>query len=66
MAQPTNTFDSYDAVGIREDLQDIIYDVSPSETPFYSSVAKVKATNTFHEWMTDSLRASRERPYRRG
>ena len=49
MAQPTNTFDSYDAVGIREDLQDIIYDVSPSETPFYSSVAKVKATNTFHE-----------------
>ena len=58
MAQPTNTFDSYDAVGIRESLEDIIYDVSPSETPFYSSVAKVKATNTFHEWMTDSLRAS--------
>jgi len=29
MAQPTNTFDSYDAVGIREDLSDIIYDVSP-------------------------------------
>lgn len=58
MAQPTNTFDSYDAVGIREDLQDIIYDVSPSETPFYSSVAKVKATNTFHEWQTDALRSS--------
>ena len=29
MAQPTNTFDSYDAVGIREDLSDKIYDVSP-------------------------------------
>lgn len=29
MAQPTNTFDSYDAVGIREDLEDVIYDVSP-------------------------------------
>ena len=58
MAQPTNTFDSYDAVGIRESLEEIIYDVSPSETPFYSSVAKVKATNTFHEWMTDSLRSS--------
>jgi len=58
MAQPTNTFDSYDAVGIREDLEDIIYDVSPEETPFYSACAKVKATNTFHEWQTDSLRSS--------
>jgi len=58
MAQPTNTFDSYDAVGIRESLEDIIYDVSPEETPFYSACAKVKATNTFHEWQTDALRAS--------
>ena len=58
MAQPTNTFDSYDAVGIREDLSDVIYDVSPEDTPFYSKCAKAKATNTFHEWMTDSLRSS--------
>ena len=29
MAQPTNTFDSYDAVGIREDLENVIYDISP-------------------------------------
>lgn len=58
MAQPTNTFDSYDAVGIREDLSDVIYDISPSETPFYSACSKGKATNTFHEWQTDALRAS--------
>jgi hypothetical protein len=58
MAQPTNTFDSYDARGIREDLQDIIYDISPEETPFYSACAKLKATNTFHEWQTDALRSS--------
>ena len=58
MAQPTNTFDSYDAVGIREDLSDVIYDVSPSETPFYSACAKAKAANTYHEWQTDALRAS--------
>ena len=58
MAQPTNTFDSYDAVGIREDLQDVIYDISPEETPFYSACAKVKAANTFHEWQTDALRSS--------
>ena len=58
MAQPTNTFDSYDANGIRESLEDIIYDVSPEETPFYSACKKVKATNTLHEWQTDALRAS--------
>ena len=40
MAQPTNTFDSYDAVGIREDLPDVIYNVSPEETPFYSEAQK--------------------------
>jgi len=49
MAQPTNTYDSYDMNGIREDLSDVIYDVSPSETPFYSACAKTKATNTYHE-----------------
>ena len=58
MAQPTNTFDSFDAVGIREDLQDVIYDISPEDTPFYSACQKVKATATFHEWQTDALRAS--------
>lgn len=58
MTQPTNTFDSYDANGIRESLEDIIYDVSPEETPFYSACKKVKATNTFHEWQTDALRSS--------
>ena len=58
MAQPTNSFDSYDAVGIREDLEDVIYDVSPEETPFYTSCAKLKAANTLHEWQTDALRSS--------
>ena len=58
MAQPVNTFDSYDVAGIREDLSDMIYDVSPDETPFYSKTAKAKATNTLHEWQTDALRAS--------
>ena len=58
MAQPTNTFDSYDAVGIREDLSDVIYDVSPDETPFYTACAKVSASNTYHEWQTDALRSS--------
>ena len=58
MAQPSNTLDSYDVKGIREDLSNVIYDVSPEETPFYSSLQKTKASNTYHEWQTDSLRSS--------
>lgn len=55
MAQPANTFDSYDAIGIREDLFDSIYNVDPDETPILSKLPKVKASNTFHEWQTDAL-----------
>jgi len=66
MAQPTNTFDSYDMTGLREDLSDVIYDVSPSETPFYSACAKAKATNTYHEWQTDALRASADNAHIEG
>jgi hypothetical protein len=58
MTQPTNTFDSYDSVGIREDLSNVIYNVSPEETPFYSKAKKTSAKNTLVEWQTDSLRAS--------
>jgi hypothetical protein len=58
MAQPANTYDSYDQVGIREDLSDMIYDISPEETPFLSGIAKTKATSTKHEWQTDNLRSS--------
>ena len=58
MAQPANSFDSYDAVGLRESLEDIIYNVSPEETPFLTKCAKVKATNTLVEHQTDALRSS--------
>jgi hypothetical protein len=58
MAQVTNTFDSYDAVGIREDLSDIITNISPEETPFYTKCRKTTARNTLVEWQTDSLRSS--------
>jgi hypothetical protein len=58
VAQSTNTFDHYDANGIRENLVDVIYNISPEETPFYSSLKKTSASNTLHEWQTDSLRAS--------
>lgn len=58
MTLPTNTFSSYDAVGNREDLEDVIYNISPMDTPFLSRADKVKATAVFHEWQTDSLKAA--------
>ena len=58
MGQPTNTFSSYDAVGNREDLADIVYNVDPTETPYLSSMPKGKATSTKHEWQTRALTAA--------
>ena len=58
MAQPTNTFDTYDSIGEREDLSDVIYSISPTDTPFISSAAKTKATAVLHEWQTDALAAA--------
>lgn len=50
-----NTFTSYSAKGIREELADIIYNVSPTETPFITKAARGKISNTFFEWQTDAL-----------
>lgn len=55
MSMPTNTFDTPNMKGIREDLEDIIYDISPTETPFVRAVERGKADNTLHEWQTDAL-----------
>ena len=55
MTQPTNTFDSYDAIGNREDLTDMIYNISPTDTPFMTLASRGVAYNTLHEWQTDSL-----------
>lgn len=58
MAQLTNTFETYDAVGNREDLQNVIYNISPTDTPFMSSIGTGTATFTKHEWQTDALAAA--------
>jgi len=51
------TYQTYTAIGMREDLSDVIYNISPTDTPFMSSIGKTKATATYHEWQTDSLAA---------
>ncbi len=58
MAVPTGTFQTAQAIGNREDLEDIIYDISPTETPFATMIAKGKAKATYHEWQTDTLDAA--------
>ena len=58
MAIVTNTFQTFTAVGNREDLSEIIYNISPTETPFISAIGKEKATGVLHEWQNDSLRAA--------
>lgn len=61
MAAPTNTVDRYDIdKSVREDLADVIYNISPEETPFMSNIGKGKASNTYFEWQTDSLEAANE------
>jgi hypothetical protein len=52
------TYQTYTAIGMREDLSDVIYDISPTDTPLMSSIGKTKATATYHEWQTDSLAAA--------
>jgi len=52
------TYQTYTAIGIREDLSDVIYNISPTETPLMSSIGKTKATATYHEWQTDALAAA--------
>jgi hypothetical protein len=51
----TNTELTYSDTSIREDLSDVIYDISPSETPIFSSIGKGKAEQPFFEWQIDQL-----------
>ena len=58
MTVPSNTYLRYTSIGVREDLADVIYDISPTDTPIMSSIGKAKATQTNHEWQTDALAAA--------
>lgn len=54
-ASQTNT---YTGAGIAEDFQDVIFDISPEDTPFVSVCKRVKAGQTYHQWQTDTLAAA--------
>lgn len=57
MAVPTNTYQTYQAIGNREDLIDLISRISPTDTPVLSMTESVTAYNTLHEWQTQALKA---------
>jgi len=58
MAVPTNTRETYGAIGIREDLSNIIYNISPMDTPFLNGCGRGSADNTTFEWQTDELKTA--------
>ena len=58
MTAPSGAFQTYQAVGNREDLEDVIYSISPTETPFMTMASRVSATAVLHEWQTDALGAA--------
>ena len=58
MAIVTNTFTTFDAKGIREDLSNVITNISPEETPYMSNIGRESVSNSLYEWQTDALAAA--------
>lgn len=57
MTVVAGTYVTYQVTGNREDLSNVIYNISPEDTPFMSNIARMKATATKTEWQTDALAA---------
>jgi hypothetical protein len=56
MGQPiVNTFETYDAKGLREELANTISMITPEETPFMSNIGKRRVNSVHPEWQTDTL-----------
>lgn len=55
MAQVANTYETYDAVGNREELADKIYQITPEETPFLSLIGRKPVASVHPEWQIDTL-----------
>ena len=52
-----NTLKTYNQVGLKQDIEDIIYDISPTLTPFTSSIGTSSASATLHQWQQAELAA---------
>lgn len=58
MAIDANTFQTYTAIGNREDLIDVISNISPMDTWVTSNTGTGRANARYHEWQTDTLGAA--------
>jgi len=52
-----STYTTYSQVGLAEDVSDLISNITPSDTPFYSSIKTEKVAARIYEWQTDTLAA---------
>ena len=51
-------FTAYDTVGNKEDISDVITNISPTDTPFVSMIGTEKVHNTIYQWQEDELAAA--------
>lgn len=58
MTVPTGAVQTFAMVGIREELSDVITNISPMDVPFYSMCRKGKTKSRSPEWLKDSLQAA--------
>src|SRR5437762_13165226 len=55
---PANTYLEPAAIGVKEDLADVIYRIDPDDTPFVSAVSRVGASQVLTEWLVQELNAA--------
>src|SRR5690606_5743050 len=55
MAQVTGSFDTYEAIGNREELAEAIYMITPEDTPLMTLIGREPVKTTHPEWQTDEL-----------
>jgi hypothetical protein len=51
------TWTQYDVVGLKEDISDVISNISPTDTPFTSAIGSESCTQKNFQWQEDALRA---------
>ena len=48
-------FKTYEQVGIQEDVSSLIVDITPTDTPLYSTIRSEKVHNRVYQYQTDAL-----------
>tara|TARA_R100000049_G_C1947378_1_gene93088 strand:+ start:416 stop:1396 length:981 start_codon:yes stop_codon:yes gene_type:complete len=55
MAIATNTSLTYSSVELKKQIADIIYNIAPLDTPFFSGCSRSDTVNTLFQWQTDTI-----------